>query len=184
MRKVSTQQMQLLKVQNLIQQCLPLYKSQKEVVNTLFVQEKIEPGFTELVWAKLEEHNPEFFKAYHLRVLVKEQIMEFNNLLTRHVELKHQVVVGRQTGGEECFLPSISNGSHIPSVHQNSTCYTQENNSAAALKTEKMLQQQLPISTTMPTNGLSIQTGHVASPNLQGVNGSRIVKTERQLLHF
>lgn len=35
-------------VQNLIERCLQLYMSQKEVVNVLLEQAKIEPDFTEL----------------------------------------------------------------------------------------------------------------------------------------
>lgn len=35
-------------VQNLIERCLQLYMTQKEVVRTLLDQAKIEPGFTEL----------------------------------------------------------------------------------------------------------------------------------------
>lgn len=35
-------------VQNLIERCLQLYMNQKEVVETLLAQAKIEPGFTEL----------------------------------------------------------------------------------------------------------------------------------------
>lgn len=38
--------------------CLP----QNEVVSILQQQAKIEPGFTQLVWQKLEEQNPEFFR--------------------------------------------------------------------------------------------------------------------------
>ena len=37
-----------LQVQNLIERCLQLYMSQKEVVATLQFQAKIEPGFTRL----------------------------------------------------------------------------------------------------------------------------------------
>ncbi|XP_073005134.1 uncharacterized protein [Typha latifolia] len=46
-RKVSRQDIQL--VQNLIERCLQLYMNQKEVVDTLSFQAKIEPSFTELV---------------------------------------------------------------------------------------------------------------------------------------
>ncbi len=35
-------------MQNLIERCLQLYMNQKEVVDTLLDQAKIEPGFTEL----------------------------------------------------------------------------------------------------------------------------------------
>ncbi|EPS70561.1 hypothetical protein M569_04203, partial [Genlisea aurea] len=84
-RKVSLQDIQL--VQNLIERCLQLYMSQREVVSTLLHQAKIEPGFTELVWQKLEAENPEFFRAYHVRLIVKEQITKFNRLLERQLEL-------------------------------------------------------------------------------------------------
>lgn len=42
-------------VQNLIERCLQLYMNQKEVVETLLEQAKIEPGFTELgsLWSTL-----------------------------------------------------------------------------------------------------------------------------------
>nr|GMD90589.1 Angiotensin-converting enzyme 2 [Ipomoea batatas] len=88
-KKVSRQDIQL--VQNLIERCLQLYMTQKEVVRTLLDQAKIEPGFTELVWQKLEEENQEFFRAYHLRLIVKDQIQRFNKLLERHVELIRQI---------------------------------------------------------------------------------------------
>jgi len=38
----------VLQVQNLIERCLQLYMNQKEVVDTLSFQAKIEPSFTEL----------------------------------------------------------------------------------------------------------------------------------------
>ncbi|PIN10475.1 Angiotensin-converting enzyme 2 [Handroanthus impetiginosus] len=109
-RKVSLQDIQL--VQNLIERCLQLYMSQKEVVSTLLHQAKIEPGFTELVWQKLEAENQEFFRAYHLRLIVKDQITRFNQLLERQVELMHQV---RQTG--VASVP-LSNGSQIHPTYQ------------------------------------------------------------------
>lgn len=46
-------------VQNLIERCLQLYMNQKEVVDTLSFQAKIEPSFTELG----------NFTAYHLYLL-------------------------------------------------------------------------------------------------------------------
>ena len=64
-RKISTADIQL--VQNLIERCLQLYMSQREVVYTLNQQAKIETGFTLLVWQKLEEQNPDFFRAYYTR---------------------------------------------------------------------------------------------------------------------
>ena len=36
--------------------------NQREVISILQQQAKIEPGFTALVWQKLEEQNAEFFR--------------------------------------------------------------------------------------------------------------------------
>ncbi|XP_027366552.1 uncharacterized protein LOC113872879 [Abrus precatorius] len=121
-RRVSREDIQT--VQNLIERCLQLYMSPKEVVETLLAQAKIEPGFTELVWQKLEEENQEFFKAYYLRLLLKEQITEFNRLLKEHAELSqlHSTSVAS--------LPN-SNGSHIPALAQNLSCYAAEQGRAA-----------------------------------------------------
>ncbi|KAD5508798.1 hypothetical protein E3N88_16501 [Mikania micrantha] len=128
-RNISPEDIQM--VQNLIEQCLPYYMTQKQVIDILYQQEKIEPSFTELVWQKLEEQNQEFFKGYHLRLMVKDQIMEFNKLLDRQAALMQQL---GSTGGN--FQPK-SNGSHLSSMNQNSTCYAPKNISIP-LKTENM----------------------------------------------
>ncbi|GMP86533.1 hypothetical protein CsSME_00039271 [Camellia sinensis var. sinensis] len=117
-RKVSREDIQL--VQNLIERCLQLYMSQKEVVDTLLVQAKIEPDFTELVWQKLEDENRDFFKAYYLRLMVKDQIMQFNRLLQKQIELMDQMCPPGVAS-----IP-MSNGSHVPPLHQNSAYYAPE----------------------------------------------------------
>lgn len=61
------------------------------------------------VWQKLEEENREFFMAYYLRLMVKQQIIEYNRLLEQQAQLMHQL---HSTGVSS--LPT-SNGSHIPS---------------------------------------------------------------------
>ncbi|KAH6813854.1 hypothetical protein C2S51_022872 [Perilla frutescens var. frutescens] len=132
-RKLSNQDIQL--VQNRIEQCLQHYMNKKEVINTLIIQGNIEPCITELVWQRLEEENQEFFKAYYLKLLVKEQIMEFNRLLSEQVDLM------RRTGlsGITPFLPS--NGSHVsPTQHISTTCPTQN---ARPVKTENMQQANI-----------------------------------------
>uniref|UniRef100_A0A7N1A9A4 Uncharacterized protein n=1 Tax=Kalanchoe fedtschenkoi TaxID=63787 RepID=A0A7N1A9A4_KALFE len=115
-RRVSRQDIQL----NLIERCLQLYMNQEEVVKTLLDQAKIEPGFTELVWQKLEEENREFFKAYHLRLIVKQQIMVFNKLLEQQVEMMRQI---HPTGVSS---RPISNGSQLSTLLQGATCYSSE----------------------------------------------------------
>ncbi|XP_021283124.1 uncharacterized protein LOC110415744 isoform X1 [Herrania umbratica] len=145
-RRVSRQDIQL--VQNLIERCLQLYMTQKEVVETLLAQAKIEPGFTELVWQKLEEENREFFQAYYLRLMVKQQIMEFNKLLEQQVRLMPQI---HPTG---VVSVSNSNGLRLPPMPQNSACYGPED-SGPSLKQENM---HHPIGSSLPnvfTNGSS-----------------------------
>lgn len=127
-RRVSREDIQL--VQNLIERCLQLYMNPKEVVETLLAQAKIEPGFTELVWQKLEEENQEFFKAYYLRLLLKEQITEFNRLL------KEQAELSQLQSTAVASIPT-SNGSHIPPLPQNPSCYGAEQ-ASAAVKPENM----------------------------------------------
>lgn len=74
-------------VQNCIEKCLQLYMNQAEVITALRVQFNVEPGFTALVWTKLEEQNPLFFRAYNLRLRIKEQIAAFNYLVSQQAQL-------------------------------------------------------------------------------------------------
>ncbi|CAN0907994.1 hypothetical protein LINGRAHAP2_LOCUS25086 [Linum grandiflorum] len=128
-RRVSPKDIQV--VQNLIERCLQLYMNQQEVVETLLAQAKIEPGFTELVWQKLEEENRDFFKAYYLRLVVKHQIMEFNKLLEQQAQLMHQI---NPTGVASMTTP---NGSQLPPLPQNSSCYVSEQ-AHGALRSDNM----------------------------------------------
>ncbi|XP_028122631.1 uncharacterized protein LOC114319781 isoform X1 [Camellia sinensis] len=139
-RKVSREDIQL--VQNLIERCLQLYMRQKEVVDTLLVQAKIEPDFTELVWQKLEDENRDFFKAYYLRLMVKDQIMQFNRLLQKQIELMDQMCPPGVAS-----IP-MSNGSHVPPLHQNSAYYAPEH-VGPPLKVENMHQ---PINSSFPNS--------------------------------
>lgn len=110
-RKVSCDDIQL--VQNLIERCLQLYMNQGEVIKTLLNQAKIEPGFTSLVWQKLEEQNRDFFKAYYTRLKLKKQIILFNRLLEQQYQLMRLQVPPTAP------LVPIQNGMH-PSPVQSS----------------------------------------------------------------
>ncbi len=48
-------------------------------------------GHRYAVWQKLEEQNPEFFKAYYTRLKLKKQILLFNHLLEQQVQLMHKM---------------------------------------------------------------------------------------------
>ncbi|KAL6575641.1 hypothetical protein OROHE_001018 [Orobanche hederae] len=84
-RKVSREDIEL--VQNLIERCLQLYMNRDEVVKTLLNRARIDPGFTTLVWQKLEEENADFFRAYYIRLKLKKQIILFNHLLEHQYHL-------------------------------------------------------------------------------------------------
>lgn len=74
------------KVQGLIERCLPLYMNQAEVIATLQFKFKLEPMLISIVWKKMEETNPEFFKAYHAQLRVKEQVTAFNMLVNQQIK--------------------------------------------------------------------------------------------------
>ncbi|XP_008799894.2 uncharacterized protein LOC103714431 isoform X1 [Phoenix dactylifera] len=124
MQKVSCQDIQLVK--DLIEHHLQLYMNQKEVVDTLSLQAKIEPSFTELVWQRLEKENQEFFKAYHVRLMLKNQILVFNKLLEKQVELMHKVCPSGVAS-----MP-LSNGSNSSTLRQTPSCYLPEHASMSS----------------------------------------------------
>lgn len=169
-RKVSRQDIQL--VQNLIERCLQLYMNQKEVVQTLLDQAKIEPGFTELVWQKLEEENREFFKAYHVRLMVKNQIMIFNQLLERQVELMRTMC---PIGAAPL---TISNGSHS-SVRQAPFFVADP---TAPLLRPQSIRNQIGSSNTFLNGGLSVHVDDSSvhsrrmdvSPSMQSTQNSHM----------
>ena len=55
---------------------------QPEVVQKLD-KSGIRPGITLTVWKKLEEHNPDFFATYRVRLQLLAQIQEFNKIVRR-----------------------------------------------------------------------------------------------------
>ncbi|XP_020880822.1 uncharacterized protein LOC9314471 isoform X1 [Arabidopsis lyrata subsp. lyrata] len=104
-RKVSRQDIEL--VQNLIERCLQLYMNRDEVVKTLLTRARIDPGFTTLVWQKLEEENADFFRAYYIRLKLKKQIILFNHLLEHQYHLMKY-----SPGPPKIPLAPIQNGMH------------------------------------------------------------------------
>ena len=41
-----------------------------------------------VVWQRLEEENQEFFEVYHIRLALKEQIQQFNELLKQQANME------------------------------------------------------------------------------------------------
>eukprot|EP00164_Ancoracysta_twista_P010075 GFYU01015078.1.p1 GENE.GFYU01015078.1~~GFYU01015078.1.p1 ORF type:complete len:208 (-),score=35.07 GFYU01015078.1:316-939(-) len=75
-KKISSEDIQL--VQNLLERCMQIYMTQNEAMAVLHLQANIEPGLTSLVWKRLEEQNSEFFRAYTLRLKLKDQVNALN----------------------------------------------------------------------------------------------------------
>ncbi|KAL8260557.1 hypothetical protein R6Q59_028510 [Mikania micrantha] len=168
-KKVSPQDLQL--VQNLIERCLQLYMSQKEVVSTLLHQAKIEPSFTELVWQKLEEENQDFFKAYHLRLILKDQILKFNKLLQTQAELMSQI-----SPATSAASVAISNGSHVPLMNQNMHQSTAAKLPGGLTNGGSSLHPCMQSGGDVPPNLLMNQNSSMGI--MHGLNGEGIIKAE------
>ncbi|KAK4786764.1 hypothetical protein SAY86_010597 [Trapa natans] len=108
-KKVSHHDIEL--VHNLIERCLQLYMNREEVVKTLLTRARIDPGFTTLVWQKLEEENADFFRAYYIRIKLKKQILLFNHLLEYQYHLMKYPVPPKVP------MAPIQNGIHPMSVN-------------------------------------------------------------------
>lgn len=119
-----------------------------EVITTLLNQAKIEPGFTGLVWQKLEEQNPEFFKAYYVRLKLKKQIMLFNHLLEQHAMLIQKMHPMKAS------QPSLQNGMHTPQVHHLSIGYP--------------VPQQMPMTVSSHPHIVSMPAASPSPPVLSG----------------
>ncbi|KAK1603055.1 hypothetical protein QYE76_037691 [Lolium multiflorum] len=173
------------KVQNLIERCLQLYMSQKEVVHTLSHEAKIEPSFTQLVWQKLEEENPEFFKAYYLRLMLKDQITAFNKLLEDQFQLMNK--------DYSSAVPSmpLTNGSNSTALKQD-PCFLPEsgpgvmhNGGSGGLSNGAPSSDQLMYGGKDfhgPHNGLNASTNVLPAQNasslLFGADNGTTIKTE------
>ncbi|XP_062234165.1 uncharacterized protein LOC133931329 [Phragmites australis] len=123
-RNVSREDIQHIK--NLIERCLQLYMNQKEVIEILSLQEKIEPSVTELVWQQLEGQNPEFFMAYYMRLMLKNQITAFNKLLEDQLQIMNKEF----SSGFPSMPPP--NGSNSNPLKQNS-CFLPETTPRSAM---------------------------------------------------
>ena len=64
-------------------------------------------SFFSPVWQKLEEENREFFKAYYVRLMLKNQIMVFNKLL----EDQYNLMSKEHPSGMASMTPTAPNGS-------------------------------------------------------------------------
>ncbi|KAF1326357.1 Enkurin, partial [Globisporangium splendens] len=87
----------ILRVQNMIERCLQQYLSKHDILITLKEQVQVDPEFTSVVWQKLEEQNPSFFRAYNLQLILKEQILAFNYLHGKSAVNGHTATTPRRS---------------------------------------------------------------------------------------
>ncbi|CAI9776748.1 unnamed protein product [Fraxinus pennsylvanica] len=166
-KKISMQDIKL--VENRIDRCLQHYMNKEEVVNTL-IQDNVDPRFTDIVWRRLEEQNPEFFNAYYLKLLVKEQIMEFNRLLSEQVELMCR------TGSIGMTSIPTSNGSHVsPKDVQQPNAF---NNCGSSI--QSCVQETLDVSAHGRKTGISpnLFLGQHSNVELAQATHGKVVKTK------
>jgi len=81
------------------------------------------------VWQKLEQQNPEFFKAYNIRLRIKEQITAFNYLVSQQVQL----VQKNPSAGPFNIAPAVNTA-------------TNSNLATASSTTRPVILQQIPSS--------------------------------------
>ncbi|KAJ9541431.1 hypothetical protein OSB04_027937 [Centaurea solstitialis] len=110
----------LFQVRELIEQCLVHYITKEQIKDILYQQQKIPRSITECIWESLEADNPDFFKAYYLRLVVNGQIREFNNLLGRQAQWMVQVDPRRASSS------TGSNESHTPARPSNVSYYASD----------------------------------------------------------
>eukprot|EP01018_Ginkgo_biloba_P039027 Gb_40500 [translate_table: standard] len=164
-RRISCQDIQM--VQNLIEQCLQLYMNQQEAVSFLLNKAKIEPGFTGLVWQKLEEQNTDFFKAYYTRLLLKQQITTFNELLKQQAELMPKMCPSNSAS------PPISNGLHASPMQHASIGYPVQQPAMAAPRIHNMGRTLVPTNQSL-INGGSPLPNSVHMSNEKSVSSGRM----------
>lgn len=107
MRRFSVEQIKL--VQQLIEHCLKSYLSKTETITYLCGRySHIEPGFINLTWQKLEQQNPAFFRAYNIRLRIKDQINQFNDIVN------YQALLMQYHQANEMSPMSASGANGIP----------------------------------------------------------------------
>ncbi|XP_021746960.1 uncharacterized protein LOC110712815 [Chenopodium quinoa] len=188
-RGPSGQQLQWVK--NLIERCILLHMSKKEAVDTITREASVMPTVIEILWNRLEAENQEFFEAYHIRLALKEQIQQFNELLKQQGLLMGKI---KPTGVAP--MPT-TNGAHMAQFQQNAGCYGTIDQTGPSLTPESLqpsIAPSLPNSFTNGVSSLQIPSPfpsrtidinpnslHIQNSNslrlMQGLNGG-IVKSE------
>ncbi|EKE41038.1 hypothetical protein ENUP19_0306G0010 [Entamoeba nuttalli] len=77
-------------LQGLIEQYLQFYYTDDEIIREL-EKKSIPTEMTIYILTKLKEQNPNYFKAYEIRLTIKGQIARFNELIQKHLTVSNTV---------------------------------------------------------------------------------------------
>ena len=76
-------------IQIMIEQYLQFYYTNAEIAHQLEMK-NVQKETTNYILEKLEEQNPEYFRAYRYRLRAKEQISRFSELIQRYTMIMNQ----------------------------------------------------------------------------------------------
>ncbi|XP_020269914.1 uncharacterized protein LOC109845116 isoform X4 [Asparagus officinalis] len=65
----------------IVARCLRRYMTKNETMAYLYIEERREPAYAELIWEELENQNPTFFRLYNTLAVIKKQVEKYNELL-------------------------------------------------------------------------------------------------------
>ncbi|XP_020269912.1 uncharacterized protein LOC109845116 isoform X2 [Asparagus officinalis] len=97
----------------IVARCLRRYMTKNETMAYLYIEERREPAYAELIWEELENQNPTFFRLYNTLAVIKKQVEKYNELLV------HQKIAMNQRNSNGSTTANVSNQdlpSGVPSV--------------------------------------------------------------------
>jgi uncharacterized protein (TIGR01589 family) len=190
-------------VQSLIESCLRNYLSESDTINELYLKHSLDPAIVSQVWNKLVDQNVEFFRAYVVRLKVKNQMIEFNNLINeqaskmhkqrdlmrqhlqqqqQHIHLQGQQQSNLQFSDmydlfslDDDYPNSDILGTGLPIQQQP---YVKQETSQPPVKNVK-ISQQTPITTTQQPQQVSNYNGYYVPPN-QSYQSGQFVQNQNQ----
>jgi len=79
----------VVKAMKKIQELLPYFLTIPQIVSRL-QQQNIPPNVTLQAYSQLEKHNADFFKAYHLKLKIRDQVACYNYLVLKQREASNR----------------------------------------------------------------------------------------------
>lgn len=175
--QIEYSQKQIQEVQNLIERLLTLYISKDEIIKRLETN-SIEKNIILLVWNKLEQQNPDFFKAYGIRLRIKEQIELFNALVSHQasvLQYQQQVQFDQQQSLNNGVNPLFMQNGEIQQQRRMSQSSQQlANLDSQTFQQQQQLQQHLRQFATPASNNPAVINTSSSNPTFVTHNNENI----------